>query len=581
MCSKSVLTKWCSLVLLTVFPLFAKANTEDAAFTQLADRYIDQFYLPTNPSQATVLGVHLYDNQIEDYSEAAIQKEIATLKNYEQQFTAIDPNKLTPIKQGDRDLILNNIRSQRLTLETIRLYQTNPDMYSSAATTTAFVILEREYAPLEERLKQLIAREKQIPAMLQQARTNLKNPPLIYTQIALEQLPGIIQFFRQEVPAAFKKIKQTTLQHEFTKTNDEVIHALQAYQQWIKTDLLPRSKGDFRLGENTFRQKLLYDEMVDMPLAQLTQIGMDNLRQNQQEFARIAKQVDPGKTPQQVLQALAQDHPRPDHLLKTFHSRFDHLIQFIKQKQLITIPSTIQPTLEETPPFLRAITFASMDIPGPFEQVANEAYFNVTLPEKSWDKTRVNQFMASFNYPVISSISVHEAYPGHYIQFLWIRKNPDRVRKIFGANSNAEGWAHYCEQMMIEEGLGTEHSQREANLLRLGYLQEALLRNARFIVSIKLHTGQMRFDDAVAFFQKEGYQSKAVALVETKRGTMDPTYLYYTLGKLEILKLRSDLQKKQGQAFHLGEFHNRFMEQGFPPIKIVRKTLLGDDSSVL
>jgi uncharacterized protein (DUF885 family) len=245
----------------------------------------------------------------------------------------------------------------------------------------------------------------------------------------------------------------------------------------------------------------------------------------------------------------------------------------------------VQPILEETPPFMRATTTASMDTPGPFETHATEAYFNVTLPDPSMTPAEVEGYMHGFNVGTVISTAVHEAYPGHYVQFLWTPKAPTRIRKLLGASSNAEGWAHYCEQMMLDEGYGQPgaggKTEREAKFLRLGQLQDALLRNARFIVGIQMHTGHMTFDQAVAFFEKEGYQSHESGLIETKRGTSDATYLYYTLGKLEILKLRADLQKKQGAAFSLERFHDAFLGQGFPPIKIVRRALLGDDSPTL
>jgi hypothetical protein len=349
--------------------------------------------------------------------------------------------------------------------------------------------------------------------------------------------------------------------------------------------LLPRSQGDFRIGADTFSQKLQFDEMVDIPLDKLLEIGVADLHKNQAAFSATAKEIDADKTPRQVLAELQADHPVPDHLLQSFRDTFDGLIAFINDKHIIGIPSQIRPTLEETPPFERATTFASMDTPGPFEKVATEAYFNVTVPDKHDLPAKVAGLMASFNRGTIVSTAVHEAYPGHYVQFLWMHEAPTKVRKLLGANSNAEGWAHYCEQMMLDEGYGQPgtgaKTKREAKLLRLGQLEDALLRDARFVVGIQMHTGKMSFDQAVQFFVKEGYQSRETAQVETKRGTADPTYLYYTLGKLEILKLREDLWKKEGAAFSLEKFHDDFMKQGFPPIKIVRQALLGDDSPAL
>jgi uncharacterized protein (DUF885 family) len=424
-----------------------------------------------------------------------------------------------------------------------------------------------------------------MPKRLEAARVNLKNPPQIYTEIAIEQIPGIISFFEHDVPLAFADAKDAGLNAEFVTANAAVITALKDYQAWLKTDLLPRSKGDFKIGAQTFSRKLAYDEMVDTPLDQLLVIGYANLKKNKAEFDRVAKEIEPNKDARAVLEELGENHPAPDQLLQSFRDTFDGLIQFIRAHKIVTIPSDVRPILEETPPFMRATTFASMDTPGPFEKHATEAYFNVTLPDPSMTPAEVEGFMHAFNVGTVISTAVHEAYPGHYVQFLWVPSAPSRVRKLLGAASNAEGWAHYCEQMMLDEGYGQPgagaKTEREAKFLRLGQLQDALLRNSRFIVGIKMHTGQITFDEAVRFFEQEGYQSHETAVVETKRGTSDPTYLYYTLGKLEILKLREDMQKKQGAAFSLEKFHDEFLRQGFPPIKIVRQAMLGDDSPAL
>jgi uncharacterized protein (DUF885 family) len=241
----------------------------------------------------------------------------------------------------------------------------------------------------------------------------------------------------------------------------------------------------------------------------------------------------------------------------------------------VTIPSPVPPIVEETPPFARALTFASMDTPGAYEKVAKEAFFNVTLPEQSWSKEQVESFMGGFNRGTVVSTAVHEVYPGHYVQFLWVQHAPSKVRKLLGCGTNAEGWAHYTEQMMLDEGYSKDPK------IKLGQLQDALLRDARYIVGISMHTGKMTFEQGVDFFVKEGYQPHAVAERETKRGTSDPTYLMYTLGKLEIVKLREDYKKKMGERFSLEQFHNDFLKQGFPPIKLIRETMMGDQSPVL
>lgn len=554
----------------------------------LADQYFQQVFYKFSPTAGTSAGLHQYDTQLEDYSAANVQRETAALHEWERKIAAIDTSALDAEPAADREILLNQIRSGLLQLEVVRGWEKNPDNYSSGITGSIFTLMERPYAPVNTRLHAAIAREKQMPQVFVEARKNLKNPPKIYTEIALEQIGGLVSFFQHDVPEAFAAADDAQEKAEFAKTNAAVISALQSYGQWMKTDLLPRSNGDFRYGADTYSKALAYNEMVDVPLDHLLQIGLDDLHRNQAEFARVAKEIDPSKTPQQELAELATMHPAPDKLLQTFHDRFDSEISFINSHRIITIPSTVKPTLEETPPFERATTQASMDSPGPFETHSTKALFNVTLPDPSWTPQRTSEYMAAFNIGTIVSTSVHEAYPGHYVQFLYQPQFPSKIRKIIGANTNIEGWAHYCEQMMLEQGYNAPgvgaKDERESRLIKLGQLQDALLRDARFVVAIRMHTGvggALTTEEAANFFVNQGYQSRPIAEVETKRGTSDALYLYYTLGKLQILKLRADVQAKQGSAFSLQQFHDNLMRMGPVPIKIARKAMLHDDSPVL
>ena len=579
------------VLMLTSAPISAQRISADGAgqtFGFLSEQYFEEVYFKFSPTAGTQAGFHQYDPLLEDYSAVTLQKQRAALHVWEKKIGAIDPSALDASQAGDRDILLNNIRGSLLTLDVTRPLEKNPDVYSSGATGSIFVLMERPFAPANTRLRAVVEREKLIPMQLQQARTNLKNPPKVFTEIALEQIDGIVGFFQIDVPRAFLDADDAALKSEFVKTNAAVIEALKSYGAWMKTDLLPRSNGDYRLGAETFRKELANNEMVDIPLERLLQIALDDLHKNQAEFARVAKEIDPAKTPQQMLAELASIHPAPDKLLSAFHDTFDSLTSFIRTHHIVTIPSEVQPTLEETPPFMRATTQASMDPPGPYETHSTKAYFNVTLPEAGWTKERIAEHMAAFNLGTIVSTSVHEAYPGHYVQFLWSPQVQSKVRKLIGASTNIEGWAHYCEQMMLDEGYGQPglgvKDAREAKLVRLGQLQDALLRNARFVVSLRLHTGvggAMSFEDAVNFFVSDGYQSRAIGTMETKRGTSDALYLYYTLGKLEIMKLREDVKAKQGAKFNLQQFHDDFMRQGFAPIKLIRKKMLHDDSPVL
>jgi len=573
--------------MLSAIPVYAANENWKEKFAKVSDEYFDQVFFPYAPTNGTLVGYHQYDAQLEDYSRKNIDAEIAALKVFEKRIEAIYPDAVAAdfVPRSDRKIVLANIRSQLLTLETIRPWEKNADNYSSTCANGAFTLMERKFASPDERLRSLVARERQMPVLLADARVNLKNPPRIFTEIAIEQLPDIVSFFEHDVPLAFADAKDSALKAEFAQTNAAVVAALTSYLDWLKTDLLARSNGDFRIGADTFSKKLQYDEMVDLPLDKLLEIGWADLHKNQAHFNQVAKELEPDKDPLAVLDELGEMHPKPDQLLNSFRATFDGLISFIRANHIVTIPSDVRPILEETPPFMRATTTASMDTPGPFETHATEAYFNVTLPDSSMTPAQVEGYMHSFNIGTVISTAVHEAYPGHYIQFLWLPQAPSRVRKLLGANTDVEGWAHYTEQMMLDEGYGQPGAgakdERESKFLRLGQLQDALLRNARFIVGIEMHTGKMSYDEAVAFFQKEGYQSKESAIIETKRGSSDPTYLYYTLGKLEIMKLREDMKKKQGAAFSLEKFHDDFLRQGFPPVKIVREALLGDDSPAL
>ncbi|MFI5097028.1 MAG: DUF885 domain-containing protein [Candidatus Acidiferrales bacterium] len=563
----------------------ARAEDRTAEWNALVDEFLEKVYFPQNPSAATLDGLHQYDAEMEEYSKPGVESQISELRKYEAKVEHFPAAGLRPVDAADREILLGQIRSELLTKGTLRPLEKNPDVYSGGVTNSVYLLMIRKFAPPDERLRSAVSREQKIPAILQLARVNLKNPAKVSTEIAIEQLPGIIGFFEKDVPAAFADAHDQESRAAFAKSNAEAVAALQAYLDWLKSDLLARSNGDFRIGSENFSKKLHYEEMVDAPLDRLVEIGLADLRKNQAEFQRIAKELDPQKTPEAVLQDLAAMHPAPNELLAAFRGTFDGLIAFIEQKRIITIPSGPRPILQETPPFARATTTASMDTPGPFETIAKESFFNVTLPAPSDTPAEIASLMAGFNVGTIVSTSTHETYPGHYMQYLWTPRAPSKLRKVFSANTNVEGWAHYCEQMMLDEGYGQPGTgakdAREAKYIRLGQLQDALLRNARFVVGIRMHTGKMSFAEAKEFFAKEGYQSAKIAEIESKRGTSDPTYLYYTLGKLQILKLREDYRKKVGAEFTLRKFHDEFMSQGFPPIAVVRRTLLGDDSPVL
>jgi len=553
----------------------AETPKNSADFDRLVDNYFDS-YFQFHPKEGTAAGFHQYDAKLEDYSRASREGEISNLRTFGAELERLDPAKLSRESAGDLAFLQNTIKGRLLELQVLQMWRKDPNLYVGGVTESIFVIIKRSFAPPEERLRTVIARERLIPAALMTARDTLANPPGIYTEIAIEQMPGIIEFFQIDVPGAFQGVKDATLQAEFQGTNGAVVKALESFQHFLQDDLLPQSHGEFRIGAENFRQKLLDEEMVNIPLDQLLEIGYADLHRNQQRLKEAAALVNPQATPREVLASLEKDHPSPDQLLPAFRNLLGGLREFIQARRIVTIPSPILPSLEETPPFMRATTTASMDTPGAYESRATEAMFNVTLPESGWSPQRVEDWMEGFNRGTILSTAIHEAYPGHYLQFLWVKRLNSKVRRLLFCGSNVEGWAHYTEQMMLDQGYGGGDPK-----LRVGQLQDALLRNTRFIVGIEMHTGNMTMDQAKEFFIREGYQVPAVAEMEAKRGTADPTYLVYTLGKLQIMKLREDYKKKMGDKFTLQEFHDRFLEQGGVPLVIIRREFLGDKSPTL
>jgi uncharacterized protein (DUF885 family) len=552
----------------------APDNSGNVAFDAAARAYLDDVYA-RSPTWATYLGKHKFNDRLEDYSRRGVEDALVSARQFRQRLSQVDSALLSPERQLDYEQLIRSIDSRIVTLDVIRPWAVDPDSYSSGLTRTAYIMIKRSFAPPEERLRQLIAREKAMPAALGEARKNLQNPPRIYTEIAIEQMDGNREFFETAVAAAFPTVTDKALLTEFKQANDAVIASMRDYKQWLQDDLLKRSNGNFAIGEDTYRRKLAADEMIEVPLDQLLQIAERDLRKNQAAFAEAARAIDPKRSPAEVLKSLEANHPPPEKLLATTQAELASLAKFLTDKRIITIPDAAPARVEETPPFLRATTSASMDIPGPFETVATEAYYNMTLPDAKMSAAQKNEFMTQWYYPLITNVSVHEVWPGHYLQFLYARHFTSDIRKVLGAASNSEGWAHYCEQMVFDEGFHAGEPQ-----YRLAQIHDALLRDTRFVVGIRLHTQGMTLAEAEEYFVREGYQSRPMARSESKRGTSDPTYGYYTMGKLMILKLRDDYRAQKGSDFSLQQFHDAFVRLGPLPLPLVRKAMLGQIGSL-
>ena len=541
-------------------PLPNGGGTGDSAFTTLAAALLEDHFR-RNPSAATDLGIHRYDDQLEDVSQASVAAESQSMKDFRTKLAAVDSTTLSPERRSDRELLIRSMDAGLLALDVIRRWAKDPDTYSGGITNSAYVVMKRNYAPAADRLRALIARER--------------NAVPVYTQIAIEQIDGNISFFKNVVPAAFTEVTDTALLAEFRKSNAAVMAALADYKQFLQHELLPKSTGSYAYGGDTYEKALAASEMIDLPLDRLLEIAESDRRKNEDAFQAVAKEIDPKKGADAVLASLQADHPAADKLLATTQATLDSLRQFIVDHRIVTIPPSDPARVKETPPFMRSTTSASMDTPGPFEPAKLEAFYNMTLPDPRWPRAEQADFMRQWYHAAIANVSVHEVYPGHYIQFLYAPQFPSDVRKVYGANTNIEGWAHYCEQMMLDEGFHAGEPQ-----YRLAQLQDALLRDVRFIVGIKMHTQGMTMDEATTLFESQGHQPHPIAVSEAKRGTADALYGYYTMGKVAILKLRDDYKTKLGAAYTLQGFHDAFIRMGPLPMPLIRKAMLGEAGSL-
>ena len=548
----------------------------DAALSVLGDRWYAGLW-KFEPSNATQIGVHQYDALLDPVTPAAfageIQREHAALAAVKR----IDDGTLSLDGQTDKYILQTSIEQDLFNLEERPDWRLRPSYYSDIAAGGVYVILERNFAPLDKRLELVIAREGQIPALLAQGEKNL-DIPKVAPEIAkanLEDAQGSVEFFKTDVPLAFAAVKDQALRAQFSTSNAAAIKALSQWAAFLKSNVLPAAHGSYAIGAAAYAKLERYQNVIDIPLPRLLSIGESDLAANRARFIATAKSIDAHKTPEQVVHSLQLDHPRADQLLTATRALLAELVAMLNDKHIIDLPPAPIAKVVKTPGFAAQTSFASMDSPGPLETKATEAYYNVTVPSPHWNASQIESHLRAYDRPGLAITSAHETYPGHYTNYLFNKTHDlSLVRKIEWNVAFGEGWAHYDEQMMVDEGLGNGDPR-----YRLSQLQQALWRDARFVIGIKEHTQGMTVDRATTFFMQNVFVPHEPAYREALRGTMDPLYGYYTLGKLMILKLRADYQAKQGAAYSLKAFHNAFLSHGDPPIYYIRKFLLGADDT--
>jgi uncharacterized protein (DUF885 family) len=550
----------------------------DGLYSALASEYFAASFR-ANPVGATATGVHTYDAELGSYSAAAYASQVARDHSYLDRLAGIEPAAMSPRGGLDRRMLENALRDDLLLNETMQLWRHQPDGYVQTASNAVFLLISRKFAAPGVRLRDAIAREEQIPRLFAQARTNLTAVDADTAAIAIDDAAGSVQLFAKTVPKAFAGVGDAATRARFRRSTATAVAATKAFAAYVARRWKAHPSGTYAIGAANYSARLKYEEGIDMPLDRYLAIGDQALAQTHAEMVATAKRIDPHATTEQVLARLYKIHPTSAHLLAAAQGDLVKLRAFIVARRIIDLPPDADISVTATPEFLRATTEASMDAPGPLERVATHAYYNVT-PVDPRDPPKIQeQYLEAFNDFERPIISAHEVYPGHFVNFTIDKHLPlTLTEKLLSATSFVEGWAHYDEQMMVDEGWGNGDPR-----VKLMQLREAIWRNARYVAGVRMHTEGMTVAQAQRLFQTQAFLDPASARAEARRGTQDATYGYYTFGKLAILKLRADYKKKMGSAYTLARFHHDLLQFGDPALPLLRPLLLGadDDGQIL
>jgi uncharacterized protein (DUF885 family) len=541
--------------------------------------FVDEYlaYLhEAHPTSATFDGVHLHDDLLEDLSRSALDAQVRDLGGFARRLAAIDPTRLTDVERLERPALDASLRARVFELEQVRTWERNPQHYADIIATSLAGQALFEYAPLTERARRVLSKLRQVPRVIQAARENVKDPPGIFVKAGLESMRGTQRFIDDDLPRAFGDIGDLHLLGDLADAATEASAAVGAYIQYLEEDLAPRSRGSFRLGRDRFEEKLRLDEGITLSADRLLAIAMRELRQTQEEFRRAASRVN-GGDPVQAWATLKTDHPLAGQLVPVAQQQLDELVTFIRRERIVTIPDGATVLVAPTPRFYRW-TFASMWTPGPFESRPMRAFYYLTDIEPGWPVERQQEHLRDFNFGALWAISIHEVFPGHFLHYQHLRQVQSKLRKsiLFSSTALVEGWAHYCELMMVEAGF-----RRDDPRVRLGQLAEALVRLCRLIVGIRLHCEDLSVEQGVRFFREEAFLEEPSARREAERGTFDPSYVLYTVGKLMLLKLREDYKAHVGARYNRRSFHDELLGNGTLPFWLHRALMLGESNGAM
>ena len=544
--------------------------------SHLADQYLD-FLHESAPDAAASDGVHTHDDRLEDLSRAAIETKGHELGGFARRLDRISTRSLTAEEQFERRMLADDIRGRIFELEEVRPWERDPQVYAALLSTTLARQALFDFAPVEERARRVVSKLRQTPRLIEAAQTNVDDPPGIFIKTGAETFDGVVTFIERGLPRAFRQLADLHLLGDLADAATEATDAIRRYTSHLRDTQAPQSRATFRLGRERFEGRLRHQDGIAVSAERLLAIAEAELVRTQEQFREVAARIDPTADATEVWSGVKAQHPAPGDLASTVRTQLDDLRAFIERHAIVTVPDAEPIIVAPTPHFSRW-TAATVWSPGPFESKSLPSYYYVTDAHPSWSAERAEQHLRDVNVATLWSVSVHEAYPGHFLRSRHQRAIERTVRKstLFAPVSFAEGWAHYCEQMMVEEGLAKDNDRIE-----LGQTAEVLLRLARMVVGIRLHTEDMSVEQGVRFFQDEAHLEEGRARREAERGTFDPAYVLDAAGRLMLRKLRADVQAREGSSFSLKSFHDRLLGHGSVPIWLHRTLLLGDTGDEL
>lgn len=526
------------------------------------DTFVDGFF-QHNPTAAADAGKHEFDGKLPDYSPAGVKANIDWLHQQRNIAAGFSNDYLDAVQRFQRDYLIAIIDGQLFWLEDSGFPYSNPGFYAGVLSPSMY--LTRPYAPLPQRMAAFVKYQEALPAAIEQIKSNLKTSlPASYIDLGVNTFAGYSSFFNSDVPAIFAGVKDDALQQRFNASNAGAIKATQEMADWFKS-LKPKATQDFALGAEKFSKMLRATELVDMPIDQLKAAGERDLARNLAALASACKEFAPGRPLAACVAKADADKPEGG-AVEGARTQLASLRQFILDKDLVTIPGTEQANVEEAPPFNRW-NFAYIEIPGPYEKGLPSVYY-LAPPDPKWSAADQAAYVPG--KANLLFVSAHEVWPGHFLQFLHSNRAEWKFGQLFVGYAFAEGWAHYTEEMMFDAGLGEGSPETH-----VGQLSNALLRDVRFLSAIGLHTGGMSLAQSERMFRDKAFQNPGSARQQAARGSFDPAYLNYTLGKLMIMQLREDWTAEHGGRAGWKAFHDQFLSYGGPPIPLVRAQMMG------